>query len=661
MICYYKYISKLYSNTRRKMRSFSQHGLMVEFVENLFEFNLKDRAPGSLGTWSSSGFPPPSWVVDDLAKHNITLTEDSIIKIVKKPDGKSITIGGGEKVLIWTELYDGPPDEGGNFIVTIGWTRDASKSFKELQAGVNIVWGNNTNALETAQCLGVFLDVDTALSDFQADAAKGRKKWIGEIESVFGNGQDWNSKGVSFLKKKMPKMPDNNFLELLLLAKGVRNFVDKYGSNLGGDLHIIHSKIDDYYKAEEANFKLERESKANTADFILANVDAKTVIDAVYKRVIKGKPAPLDYCYSNDGEKVKYYQISLKMAHGQLGKVTQAMKDRYKLSDSSEFYVSIVSDYLVDHGYELNEGVLSWAMDKVSQGLSVLKKISIEMFEKIAGYVNKLKSWAQNLASSFNSKLPSGSPNAFQQKLIQDVLREDGRLGQGQLLTEALDAKGITELLKGTNQKGAQKIVKKTNAGISTINKWFAPDALMAYVEKGKVDVGSYTQKGGKNSWSYGDIIKIFANATAVDAFTEMVKEKKSDLKGIVEEQIDLAREIYFGKTELPLFKVYGAKTDTDTSTVERLGTAKDWTKGKLSSLTGDTLGNWPVIGFSSTLQKGMYYNIGAGLIAGTDSKGAEPEYVNLAMRTNRADAYSFVVEGSNKLNFAQFKKKFGI
>mgnify|MGYP003720305487 FL=1 len=80
-----------------------------------------------------------------------------------------------------------------------------------------------------------------------------------------------------------------------------------------------------------------------------------------------------------------------------------------------------------------------------------------------------------------------------------------------------------------------------------------------------------------------------------------------------------------------------------------------------MDALTGDTLGNWPVIGFSSTLQKGMYYNIGAGLIAGTDKKGADTEYVNLAMRTNRADAYSFVVEGSNTLTFAQFKKKFGL
>ena len=33
-------------------------------------------------------------------------------------------------------------------------------------------------------------------------------------------------------------------------------------------------------------------------------------------------------------------------------------------------------------------------------------------------------------------------------------------------------------------------------------------------------------QKAGKNSWSYGEIIKIFANATAVDAYNKMITDK---------------------------------------------------------------------------------------------------------------------------------------
>ena len=122
-----------------------------------------------------------------------------------------------------------------------------------------------------------------------------------------------------------------------------------------------------------------------------------------------------------------------------------------------------------------------------------------------------------------------------------------------------------------------------------------------------------------------------------------MIKDKENDLEAIIKEHIDMAREIYFGKTQLPLFKVYGAESDTDTSTIERLGTAAEWVSGKLGSLTGDTLGAWPVIGFNSTLQKGKYYNISGGLISGTNTTGSEPSYILLAMRTNRADAFSFV------------------
>ena len=75
--------------------------------------------------------------------------------------------------------------------------------------------------------------------------------------------------------------------------------------------------------------------------------------------------------------------------------------------------------------------------------------------------------------------------------------------------------------------------------------------------------------------------------------------------------------------------------------------------------MTGNTLGTWPVIGFSTTLQKGKYYNISGGLISGTNKKGDKPAYILLALRTNRADAFSFVAEGSGKLTFDQFKNKF--
>ena len=45
------------------MRSFSQHKLMTEFVEYLFEFNVLDRAPKSIATWAKGKFDKiPEWM-----------------------------------------------------------------------------------------------------------------------------------------------------------------------------------------------------------------------------------------------------------------------------------------------------------------------------------------------------------------------------------------------------------------------------------------------------------------------------------------------------------------------------------------------------------------------------------------------------------------------
>ena len=153
------------------MRSFSKHKLMTEFVENLFEFNLEDaKRMNAIGTWSSKGWPPPNWLEDDLARHGIKLDQNSTFKVVDAPkNGKSITVGSEKEVKAWTELSNGPD---GELIATIGWTKISSGIFKELQIGNNIVWGKNTTALETAQCLGVYLDVDAALAAFKVDNAK---------------------------------------------------------------------------------------------------------------------------------------------------------------------------------------------------------------------------------------------------------------------------------------------------------------------------------------------------------------------------------------------------------------------------------------------------------------------------------------------------------
>ena len=230
------------------MKSFRQHKLMSEFVEYLFEFNVETRASGSIATWASGKFEEiPSWMQDGFTDAGIPVTQDTVFQITGEvPDVKEI--GVGDKPFVYTIVYDRPPADGGTNRGTVVWKQNPSKYFKELKVGNSIAWGSNTDALETAQCLGVYLsNVDKILADLE-NPAKARATHTPTIKGILGNGQDWDSGGVSTLLKKMDNMPDGNWAEMILLAKGMQNFVTKYGKNLGGTLHIIHGSRKIYYE-----------------------------------------------------------------------------------------------------------------------------------------------------------------------------------------------------------------------------------------------------------------------------------------------------------------------------------------------------------------------------------------------------------------------------
>jgi len=645
------------------MRSFNKHKLMTEFVEYLFEFNVKTRASGSIATWASGKFEDlPSWVEDGFSSAGIKLTVDTVFEITGSDD-KAIEIGNGEEIKVYTKVYSTPPADGGKLLGVAAWKQDPSSYFKELKVGNTIEWGRNTDALETAQCLGVYLDnVDTILKDLE-NPAKARAKHTGTIKGILGGGGDWDSGGVSTLMKKMDKMPDGNWSEMILLAKGMQNFVKRYGKNLGGTLHIIHGSIKDYYKAEELNQSVEG-VKENTADMILANAPATDVINAVKTTSITYHKSK-KYCHTDDSsESIKFYQVSLKKGHdnAQLGKMTGFLKVAYDLPDSTDYYKSLMQSYLIKHGYELNELNEGWFSDKLSSGLNALKSFAVGIWEKVKEIAGKIKQWGSKFLAGFDKELPKGAPNKYQIGLMQNVLREDGRLGRGQLLTEArVNKESINTYLKETSQDGARIILQAVNDQIKKIDSMFGKKDYMVQKIGGYVSSGQYTSSkdGTKNSWKLNDIIKLFANATAMNAYGKIVYKNQSDIVALSGDMIELEKEIYFGKTKLPLFKVYGASPGNLTNTVDDLGTQDDYIAGKTKRLGVDEGYQWPVVGFVSSNQ-GKYYNLEGHLLTDVEN-GNEPEYTQCRMGTNKADAFSFVFEGTLVLEWKKFKTKYGI
>jgi hypothetical protein len=223
-----------------------------------------------------------------------------------------------------------------------------------------------------------------------------------------------------------------------------------------------------------------------------------------------------------------------------------------------------------------------------------------------------------------------------------------------------VDENSINEVIRNATADEAQSLTTTVNDQLGIIEtKFTGNDHLINLNVNGKVGNKEYSLRGKKRNWKDDDLYKLFANASSLDAFIKIYNENNANVSLLKNQMIDLEREIYFGKTQLPLFKVYGATSSTDTSTTTRLGTAKEFTKDERGKIEGAGF-QWPVMGIRYTKEKtGKYYTIEATLLTGADEKANEPTYTACRMGTNTSKRYSFVIEGTHIKDWASFKKVF--
>jgi hypothetical protein len=530
--------------------------------------------------------------------------------------------------------------------------------FKGLDIGTDIKWGSNTDAVETAACMGVYLDADSVLADEKKlGTAETREKWNPIIKGVLKSSYDWDSGGVTKLVGKIDDMSDVNWRTMVLLAKGMQNFInDEAKTKIGTDFYIIHGSIKEYYTAEEKNQTVTENSKDNTADMILANISSDKVITAMAEQPIEYDDKDY-YCHTAD-KSIKFYQISLKksMDGAQLGKLTSAVKALYKVGQSSTtLWKSIVGSYMVNHGYEISQLDEGWFSDKLSQGLTAIKSFATKWYKKIVGLFNKIKELGKALLSGYDKNLPSGRPNNFQKSLITSIFSESKNLSHGEFLTEAKaqTEKTINDYLRNATSAEAIKLLNHVNGQLKTIEDYFkGKNHLVNKSVKGKVATSQYNK-----SWTDNDMYKLYANASALEAFIAIYEFKKGDVTSLKSQMVNLEREIYFGKTQLPVFKVYGALDDGDKFTTTRLTTAKEFTDTKNTKIEGAGF-DWPVMGIKYSNQ-GKFYTIEGTLLSDADEKTNEPTYTACRMGTNQSKSYSFIIEGTAVKTWDQFKNTF--
>jgi hypothetical protein len=639
------------------MLRFTEYTDIENYIESLLEYTISTKDKGSYATWGSKKFEKrPGWIKKGFEDAGIPLSDTTVFQITDgKPEDNDPKIGDSEKIVAYTDVYD---NFEGILLGKVVWMENPQSHFKGLDIGTDIKWGSNTDAVETAACMGVYLDADSVLADEKKlGTAETREKWNPIIKGVLKSSYDWDSGGVTKLVGKIDDMSDVNWRTMVLLAKGMQNFInDEAKTKIGTDFYIIHGSIKEYYTAEEKNQTVTENSKDNTADMILANISSDKVITAMAEQPIEYDDKDY-YCHTAD-KSIKFYQISLKksMDGAQLGKLTSAVKALYKVGQSSTtLWKSIVGSYMVNHGYEISQLDEGWFSDKLSQGLTAIKSFATKWYKKIVGLFNKIKELGKALLSGYDKNLPSGRPNNFQKSLITSIFNESKNLSHGEFLTEAKaqTEKTINDYLRNATSAEAIKLLNHVNGQLKTIEDYFkGKNHLVNKSVKGKVATSQYNK-----SWTDNDMYKLYANASALEAFIAIYEFKKGDVTSLKSQMVNLEREIYFGKTQLPVFKVYGALDDGDKFTTTRLTTAKEFTDTKNTKIEGAGF-DWPVMGIKYSNQ-GKFYTIEGTLLSDADEKTNEPTYTACRMGTNQSKSYSFIIEGTAVKTWDQFKNTF--
>ena len=549
-----------------------------------------------------------------------------LTKVGPIPTAIEVMVGDGGDQEVYLEV-------GGKTFVLRGAAATIKNYFNGYKDSDGIVW--KADSIETAQCLGLYFDAEGALDKIGKSGGTPSKAVSDSIKkninAALGEAEDWNGGGVGKITAKLDKISLGDMTQLLGLAAGMQKFWNSVGKKAIGTAHITHGKINDYYTAEEGNDNVEvRGSKANAADVIISNVKSVELISAMKNGRVEydKKGSPKGVCFIKDTN-IKFLQVSLKKARGgaQLGKITAMLQAKYKFP---KYEVMLMT--LLDEGY-LDEG---------------FKDFFAGAWKKLKGFLGKLKGWVKGLTKKFSKK--------FDRKIkgdLNDLQKQFDKMpGPKVNLKEAFKFDEHGFICEGLNVELGKLDIPKLNIVRQGIEK-----RLQDFSKASKSPEFTYKKTGrlGKGDLAIEDRYKLFSNYTGVYVFNEVISANLGDAGKLKEDLIDMQKEMLFGKTTLPLWKVYGLGGGGDPW--EALGGAKEFEEGKEAAF-GGLIG--AIIGFHANSVGNDYYALESSFLYSVDPEG-KPTYTLNRMGTNQGGStFSFVFEGATTIDSKKFLTKYG-
>tara|TARA_R100000951_G_scaffold115975_2_gene125955 strand:- start:5503 stop:7740 length:2238 start_codon:yes stop_codon:yes gene_type:complete len=553
----------------------------------------------------------------DLFKQGLPPSEKSpkgpFTKTSPIDDAIEVNLGSGKVVYV-------TDDASGKTYMIKGSEGKIKSMFGKMRKGkkpTDINW--NTDTLETAAAMGLYVNGFGILKDLNASkSSDDLPNIINSVKSTFQKALSMSGEYSSpnNILSKLDTMSLGDFFLTAQLMAGMTKFtqgVVKFKP------YLIHKSIKDYYKATERS-ELVDGVKDNTADVVVSSVPGSELISALND----GKQVEFDskgIC-SVKGTNIKFLQISLKKAEGeaQLGKIYGFLKDKYGLLSNDDL------KSLALENVQLNEGL----SDFFSKGVSFIKNIGTKLMEKISQIGKLLSGMFKKIEKGFQ-KSPKSEMKRLEKELLKAGLHEG-------VLNEAKTPsiyESFEEIAK--NQSVLDKLVDNTNKELSALSSTAMKNPAFYYDGFSKIQVKAPTTKD--------KVAKLLTNFQSAIVVKNMLGDLSADAKTLYSQMVDLEKEMIYGKSKLPLFKVYGLSIDGKGTPYETYPGSEEFVKEKISGDLTDVV----VFYFNTTKQDGYFTMTGYGL-NGISSTTGELKYSKFRMGTNDSGRYSYTFEGVSEV-----------
>ena len=490
----------------------------------------------------------------------------------------------------------------------------------------------NDKTLEASSLLGLRIDAKSYLDKFNASTAdsvgKIAQEFISVVTSTLSEG-DFATNNL----KNMKTAPIADIILVAAIAAGMQKFANDKGLS---NWNFVHGKIEDYYNAEQANPHIVTQGgKDNTADAILVKGSVSSFLSNM-------KTQPVEYdnsglCKLNTGE--EFYQVSLKKSESgaQLGKITTDFVKKYGLISNDDLI-----NIALTEGIEkeiLDEGL----RDLFNKGREFVKTTGKKVLDGIRNAAKKVQGYYKGVVGRFRSA--TSKANKDGDDLLNKVVPKlktlnEARVSQGDKI------KAVANDYNQGNKEPLKTIVSNCNTELGkVINLTKSPG--LAYADTG------VTQLYIPKDVNPDVVIKFLANFKALRAFQKVIADSKGSAKTaseIYSDFLDLEKDMFFGRTSLPLFKVYGLSSDGSGTPYTFLKSGQEYKEDRKSAFESkqDTVNKVFVVYVES---KVGYGTMAAYIFSKFDTNGT-PIFNNVTFRTNASGKLTFTIEGSKSVTW---------